>query len=355
MIEPPLHPDEPLRLQAVRSMNVLDTPIDERFERITRLASHMLNMPIAAISLIDADRQWFKSIQGSSREHTPREVSFCGHVIHQNGVMVVRDARIDPRFHDNPLVTGDPRVVFYAGHTLHSLDGLPIGALCVVDHEPREFTPEQAQMLRDLAELAETELATATKRTVEKELIEQLSAEKRRTLIDTLTRLWNRDGIMDVLIKQIADAGRSGDHWAVMIGDLDHFKTINDTQGHAAGDAVLEQTGRRLIGAVRSIDSVGRTGGEEFLFVLGTIQEPGDAEKVAERVRSAMEANAMRYNDDRIPVTMSLGVVVVRGRPAGVRVSDILKHADDALYRAKEAGRNRVCVSQADLTRRAAA
>src|SRR4051812_17284965 len=109
MIAPPLSPDEPLRLQALHRARLLDTPLEERFERITRIATRLLNVPVSAISLVDAERQWFKSIQGCDLQETPRNISFCGHVILQDNVMIVPDAREDARFSDNPLVSGSPK------------------------------------------------------------------------------------------------------------------------------------------------------------------------------------------------------------------------------------------------------
>ena len=108
MIEPPLSPDEPFRLNSLRQLDLLDTPLEERFERITRLGRRLFQTPICAVSLIDADRQWFKSIQGLDAAQTSRDVSFCGHTILQHEILLVQDARLDPRFAKNPLVTGAP-------------------------------------------------------------------------------------------------------------------------------------------------------------------------------------------------------------------------------------------------------
>ena len=115
MIEPSVPADEAARLATLRRHGLLDSGAEERFDRITRLAQHILGVPIALVSLIDADRQWFKSAQGLDAPETGRDVSFCGHAITGHQELTVRDARLDPRFHDNPLVVGDPRIRFYAG------------------------------------------------------------------------------------------------------------------------------------------------------------------------------------------------------------------------------------------------
>ena len=158
-MRPPLLTSEAERLDALHSYGILDTPPEAAFERIARLASRMLGMPIAAVSFVDKDRQWFKARVGVDIWETTREVSFCAHAIHDDKIMVVPDAKADPRFADNALVTGDPGVRFYAGAPLHTKDGHPLGTLCVLDRRPRRFTATQHQILADLAALVLDELA----------------------------------------------------------------------------------------------------------------------------------------------------------------------------------------------------
>jgi GAF domain-containing protein len=129
MLEPTVPADENTRLIALHALNLLDTPSEERFERITRIALRVFDVPIALISLVDADRQWFKSCQGLAFSETPRSISFCGHAILQDQVLVISDAWLDPRFRDNPLVTEDPHVRFYAGQPLTASDGSRVGPL----------------------------------------------------------------------------------------------------------------------------------------------------------------------------------------------------------------------------------
>nr|WP_282452973.1 PAS domain S-box protein [Lysobacter sp. CAU 1642] len=136
---------------------MLDTPAEERFDRLTRLACALFSVPTALVSLVDARRQWFKSRQGLAAEETPRDISFCGHAILDAPVMVVNDAREDPRFADNPLVCGDPRIRFYAGAPLH-FEGHRLGTLCLIDSKPRSFDEGQLTLLRDLAILVEQQI-----------------------------------------------------------------------------------------------------------------------------------------------------------------------------------------------------
>ncbi len=155
----PLAENEHLRLRALRHLGVLDTEPEERFDRLTRLAAALFDVPIALVSLVDADRQWFKSCHGLGMRETPRETSFCAHVILGGDVMVVPDALLDSRFADNPLVTGEPRVRFYAGCPLALTDGSRAGTLCLMDTRPRHLDESAIRLLRDLAGLVQQELS----------------------------------------------------------------------------------------------------------------------------------------------------------------------------------------------------
>jgi phosphoribosyl 1,2-cyclic phosphodiesterase/DNA-binding response OmpR family regulator len=156
----PATPDEAARVRALRELGILDSAPEERFDRITRLAQRLFDVPIALVSLVDTERQWFKSRQGIDIEETPRDLSFCAHAIHDDRVFVVSDALLDPRFADNPAVTGDLRVRFYAGRPVRA-DGRRVGTLCVVDSRPRHLRDDDVRALDDLAALVELELAAS--------------------------------------------------------------------------------------------------------------------------------------------------------------------------------------------------
>jgi PAS domain S-box-containing protein len=158
----PTRPDnESARLEALHSLNILDTPPEERFDRLTRLAQKIFNVPITLISLVDKDRQWFKSRQGTETTETARNISFCGHAILQNSTLIVEDALQDARFADNPLVIYDPNIRFYAGHPLLGPGGHKIGTFCLIDHAPRTLTAHEQSILEDLAAVAQDELNIA--------------------------------------------------------------------------------------------------------------------------------------------------------------------------------------------------
>ena len=157
MQQPKLPEDEEQRLAALCSLCILDSPAEERFDRLTRLAQHIFEVPIVLISLIDKERQWFKSRQGLDVEETSRSVSFCAHVILQDEIMVVKNATLDTRFHDNPLVTGFPHIRFYTGFPLR-YDNKKIGTLCLIDTKEREFTNDDKKLLSDIGKSVEDQI-----------------------------------------------------------------------------------------------------------------------------------------------------------------------------------------------------
>jgi PAS domain S-box-containing protein len=160
MREPGVPVDEIGRIKAVERLGLLDTDPEERFDRVTRLASRVFDVPISLVTIVDTDRQWFKSCVGLDTPETPRAVSFCGHAILDDQPLVVPDASVDLRFWDNPLVLGEPKIRFYAGQPIRDPDGFAIGTLCIVDRRRRTFTEDDRRLLVDLAAVVERELVT---------------------------------------------------------------------------------------------------------------------------------------------------------------------------------------------------
>ncbi|GAB4216073.1 MAG: hypothetical protein OHK0012_17600 [Synechococcales cyanobacterium] len=150
--------NEPQRLAHLQNLNILDTPSEEKFDRITRMLCRVLDMPMAGISLVDENRQWFKSIRGLDIKETPRCISFCTHTILEERTLIVPDAASDPRFLKNPLVIDSPHIRFYAAHPLKIIDNIYVGALCVYDVKPRDLLPDDILFLEDLAITVANEL-----------------------------------------------------------------------------------------------------------------------------------------------------------------------------------------------------
>ena len=251
MQAPDLPENEVTRVATLRSLNILDTSAEERFDRLTRLAKRLFGVPIALVSLVDANRQWFKSCVGLDAVETPRDISFCGHAILGNGVFVIPDALADPRFSDNPLVTGAPNVRFYAGCPLQVSNGSKIGTLCLIDVEPREFDSESTALLQDLARMVEQEIEAV-----------QLAT------MDELTSLSNRRGFEVLAQYALAASQRLKHPVSLLFFDLNGFKKINDSLGHAEGDRALVSFANVLQSVFRSSDIIGRMGGDEFSVLL---------------------------------------------------------------------------------------
>ena len=199
-MEKPDNPDNELqRIAALHALKILDTGSEPRFDRITRVAKQHFQVPIALVSLVDRDRQWFKSRQGLDATETPRDISFCGHAILGGDIFYVPNALEDPRFADNPLVTDGPKIRFYAGAPLRASEGLRIGTLCIIDDHPRQFTQSELAVLRDLADIVEDELGRNSLLQYQSEL----QAQKSRigAILDNVV-----DGIITIDDKGIVEA-----------------------------------------------------------------------------------------------------------------------------------------------------
>ncbi|ACM03541.1 Diguanylate cyclase with GAF sensor [Cereibacter sphaeroides KD131] len=313
--------DEPGRLAAVRRYAVLDTAPEEPFDKLTRLVCNVLEVPYAAVTLIDADRQWFKSLVGLSGSEGPRHESFCTHTIKTRDPMIVPDATLDPRFRDSPLVTGAAGIRSYLGVPLETPDGYNLGALCAVDTAPRTFSTSQIEIMKSFASLVLDELE-----------LRQIA------LSDALTGAMTRRGWLAAVEKEMARGARQGTQAAIVLFDVDHFKTINDTHGHAVGDAVLQALTRRCLLHLGPADALGRIGGEEFAVLVPDAGLP-EAMELAERLRRSFSDAPIEVAGQALRVTASFGV---QGLDADTgNAGSWLAAADRRLYEAKAAGRNR--------------
>ena len=177
----PIPPNENERLNVLHALNLLDTPPEEVFDRITRLVARVLDVPIALVSLVDTDRQWFKSRVGLDAIETPRELAFCAHAIVQTSPMIVPDATLDERFADNSLVTSNPNIRFYAGVPLRSVSGLSIGTLCAIDSNPRKLNADEINILIDLAAVISKEVQMR-----EAMILSQATSELAKKAVETI-------------------------------------------------------------------------------------------------------------------------------------------------------------------------
>jgi diguanylate cyclase (GGDEF)-like protein len=315
MQSPSFPNDEAQRLQVLRSMGVLDTPVEERFDRITRLAQRSFGVSIAVVSLVDADRQWFKSRQGLDVTETPREISFCGHAILGSGIFNVPDASTDERFADNPLVTGEPHIRFYAGRPIAAPDGSKIGTLCLIDPEPRTLSDEDRHILHDLGRMVEDELAALALASV-----------------DDLTGLSNRRAFYGLATKALAFCQRLKKPASLLFIDLNRFKQINDRFGHETGDRALCEIAEILLEAFRDSDVVGRIGGDEFCVLL-TAASSTDMKIPIARFAQLIQARN-KSTDAGYALDYSLGASSFD--PAQpISFADLIEEADADMYEHK--------------------
>ncbi len=313
-------------MEALHRMELLDTPAEEPFDRITRLAKSVLDTPIVVVSLVDANRQWFKSKQGLDASETPRDVAFCDHTIRRSEPMVIRDARLDERFADNPLVVGEPGIRFYAGVPLRTKDGHNIGTLCAIDLQPRTISSQHLTVLEDLARLVVDEM--------ELRLI---------ATTDSLTGAMTRRALFEAAKRDFARAKRHDYRLTCVVFDIDHFKSINDNFGHAAGDVILQNVVADCERVLRASDYLGRIGGEEFAVILQDTDQEA-AFQVVDRMRTAIESLVTEFSGNSVRVTASFGMACLK--PDVDSFEELLKMADAALYTAKENGRNRIVASE---------
>ncbi|MCU0072431.1 sensor domain-containing diguanylate cyclase [Pseudomonas koreensis] len=317
MLVPGKPANEAVRIQALQDLKLLDTAPEERFDRLTRLAKRLFNVPIALVTLVDKERQWFKSCVGLDTTETPRSVSFCGHAILRDELLLVPDAREDERFHDNPLVTGEPNIQFYAGYPLTVPNGNKMGTLCLIDTKPRELDDEERALLRDLAGMAEQELMAV-----------QMAS------MDELTLLSNRRGFKMLAQHALDACARLEKPATLLFFDLNDFKQINDLYGHAEGDSALKNFADVLRIAFRESDVVGRLGGDEFVALL-TGSSHVETTRIMARLKEILEErNATLHRG--YAIRFSVGQIEYDPRRHET-VDKLLADADAAMYEHKQA------------------
>ncbi|MBS1886881.1 MAG: sensor domain-containing diguanylate cyclase [Actinobacteria bacterium] len=312
------HPEDARRVAALHALQILDTEPEERFDRITRLAQRLFDTQMSAVTLIDADRQWFKSEIGLGERENGLRDSFCAHaILGAPQAMVVGDASLDPRLADNPMVLEDPRLRFYAGQPIAAPGGEPIGTLCVFDDRARDVTDFDAEVLAELAGMVEAEIASLS-----------------LAIGDELTGLSNRRGFEMLGERLLAAARRLGLPASAIYADLDNLKPINDLYGHEAGDRALIDAAAVLAASMRASDLLARLGGDEFCALL-----IGSAATAAPTLVSRVQATLAERNatsPDPYELAMSLGLAeALPGEE--VDLWDLVGRADTAMIEAKRA------------------
>jgi len=328
--------NEEARLDALRSYEVLDTPAEPAFDALTTLAAHIANVPIALVSLVDDERQWFKSRYGLEAPETPREVSFCGHVVTNDTALTVPDALEDARFRDNPLVTGEPRVRFYSGVPLRTDEGFVLGTLCAIDHRARELTSQQRAMLDLLA----------------RQVVDQLELRRKNLLLDK--RLQELDEVKSRVQSILASANYS----IIETTPDGTIREFNAAAERMLGYAAAEVIGNISPAVIHDLDEVvART--HALSEELGVSLSPGFETFIAKARRGIPDEREWTYvrkDGSRFPVDLS---VTARLGPSGEIVgfmgiaSDISarKEAESLLRKSEEALREQQRAVQDSETR----
>lgn len=317
MLKPTIPHNEKARQAALDATGLVGSAPEERFDRYTRLARRLFDVPTALISLVDRHRQWFKSIRGLEATETPRDVSFCGHAINADGLFVIENAIKDERFHDNPLVTDDPNIRFYAGCPIRTPDGHKIGTLCIVDSKPRQLSEADMETLRDIGAMVSDELATM-----------------RLASIDDLTGISNRRAFKMLGDQALKTAHRHGQETSLLMIDLDGFKAINDDLGHETGDQALREFAEIMHVVFRESDILGRLGGDEFCVLLtetDTVHAAGAVDRFVEAVERRNVLPGRRYR-----LEFSVGIVQFDAMRHS-NTTDMLRDADALMYQRKRA------------------
>ncbi|MDD9906230.1 MAG: GAF domain-containing sensor histidine kinase [Rhodospirillaceae bacterium] len=328
--------DERKRLDRLNRYNILDTPPEAAFDRITRIVAETIGVPIALVSLVDRDRQWFKSHHGLEASETPRDIAFCAHAILDDGVFIVEDASIDPRFRNNPLVTTDPAIRFYAGAPLTTAEGLKLGTLCAIDTVPHQLSASHKQLLTDLATLVIDEMElrialqdamqsvsdAAHRETLQDEFISRVTHELR-------TPLTSIRGALGLLADSriVTDPNKSEE--AISIANrntallLDLINDLLDFQKYRLGemsfdfgvvdaDMLVQETCRTMIGSALerniTIDVDAKT---DTTLV-------GDEARLGQLLRNLI-SNAIKFSPDGAHIEVS---ATIEGQDLALSVSD---------------------------------
>jgi diguanylate cyclase (GGDEF)-like protein len=457
----PIPPNEEERLKEILGYDYPDGPAQASLNRICLLAQSLFNVPIALVTLIGRHEQKFIAKCGVDADGTPRKDAFCTYAILNDEVLIVNDATRDARFSENPLVTGDMHIRFYAGAPLIVRPGIRLGTLCIINTKPCEFSKEEASRLQMLATVAVNELrryrvtldlmrqqelsaqtarmtkvgswiwdvrtkslvwseetyrifevaldvtptekmvtrfwgddrtgvargmervvrdrvpvdlehpivtAAGTQRWVRSvaepeitdgavsriigsiqditEQRQQAAKMERLAFYDSLTGLPNRALFQIRFSTAVAEAEQLGSKVGLLILDLDHFKDLNDTLGHAAGDALLRSVSEQLLAVYCGTDRVARLGGDEFAVIIPNVRDANDLMVPTERLRELLR-DPHEPDGKRLPISVSIGAALYPEHDRNA--AGLLRNAEIALYRAKNAGRNRFVIFEQSM------
>ena len=313
MLPPPRPADDDARVLELHSFGLLDSEADPKFDDISELTRRLAGTEIGIISLVDSQRQWFKSCVGAplGQQQTPRDISFCGYTILQRDPLIVRDAREDPRFADNPLVQGEPYLRFYAGFPLISASGFVIGSLCAISREPHQLSEEQIDSLSRLASLTmqqleylrEAALLTAAHQGLEVEQLRGRGGER----LASLDRLISRDQMVQML--DLMFAMELGSPFSLLRCGFREYERVNSTLGGLMAEEYINEAARRVLAAVPPSASVARFADAELVVLLPFAVEEEQVQKVGERILAFVN-HVFRLGKQSLSMGLSIGMAI---------------------------------------------
>jgi diguanylate cyclase (GGDEF)-like protein len=324
----PIPHNEVQRLRDLERQGVLDHPGDEHFDRLVTLTASVLDTPIALISLVDSDRQWFLARHGLELKETPRQMAFCAHAIAGDETLVVPDASQDSRFNTNPLVIAEPNLRFYAGTPLQSREGHNLGTLCVIDRQPREFAAKQVTLLEELAQLVLRELEL-----------------RRRLTVNPLTGLANRTSFLEQAEPELQRARLDEEPLAMLALELDQFSQVRIRWGQEASDRALHDVAACLQAQHRPQDLLGQIGDQAFAMLMVDVDQAAAMER-AEAIRTDISelAGVFRASGHRLTVSGGLTLLAPDDGPP----QELLLRAERALFLAEGNGHNQIALMLQD-------
>ena len=318
----PIPGDEEPRLRDLERFELIGGNSDIHLDRLVELAQLIFSVPMAAISLVTTDRQWFLAERGLNVRETPRSVAFCAHAILGDAVMVVPNALEDERFRRNPLVVSDPQIRFYAGAPLRSSTGHNLGTLCVINSQPMQPTPVQIRELELLSQLVMRELDL-----------------RRERFLCPVTGLPIRQKFLRIAEKECVRAREEHKQLSLLLFDIDNFRAINNRWGHHAGDELMAnlcKVGRQFL---CEKDFAGRLGDGEFALLL-VDTPPQEALVTAEALRQAATTMPGVHSHSDLQLHISGGLTSLGPHDEGF--TPLLQRAEQALHLAKSNGRNQI-------------
>lgn len=332
----PLPDNEEERLEALQQLDLTDTPAEDRFDRVTRTAQRVFGVPFAMITLMESERQWFKSAAGHLINETPRTQSFCQYTLAQDAPLIVQDASSDSRYFDLPVVF-DMGIKFYAGTPIRTPDGKAIGTLCVLDLEKREKTEGVVETLEDLGRWVEAELQLAGLLEAERRMLAEMDVLRRRASLDPVTRCWTPDAGSSLLERLMAAQTRQSTHGlGVVFVSLEQLSLVNESFGMEAGNLYLRAAADRIRRFAPEGSALSRARTTSFLLLWPQMPAQQSRPGMEKLIKSLTESPVKLNPQVEVPLPACAGMSIYSGTM--LTSERLLERAAHALSQAKKAG-----------------